>query len=260
MTYETLLVERKGPVATVTLNRPEKLNVLSTHVIPELRRAWGEVARDPEVRVIVLTGAGRAFSAGGDIGEMVPGETSRWEALVREYLECVAELRRLPLPTVARLNGDAVGGGLCLAMACDFRLAVRTARLGVPFVKIGLSASDMGATWFLPRLVGRGKAAELLMTGDVITTEEGERLGLVNRAVPPEEFDATVSAFVERLAAGPPFALRMTKEALVRSLDTGMDEEFDFETLAQTVCLTTEDHREGVRAFKERRKPVFQGR
>lgn len=257
MTFETLHVESKGPVATVTLNRPERLNVLSTRVIPELRRAWSEVARDPETRVLVLTGAGRAFSAGGDIGEMVPGEPSRWAAIVRDYLECVAELRRLPIPTVARLNGDAVGGGLCLAMACDFRFAVRTARLGVPFVKIGLSASDMGATWFLPRLVGRGRAAELLMTGDLLTAEEGERLGLVNRAVAPEEFDATVSAFAERLAAGPPLALRMTKEALVRSLDTGMEEEFDFETLAQTVCLTTEDHREGVRAFKERRHPLF---
>lgn len=259
MSYEGITLERAGGVATLAIARPERHNTINTTTMAELRAAWRELRQDEGVRVMLLCSGGRLFSAGADIAEMRERRTDEWERIVKDYLDAIVELRHLPFPTVARLHGDAVGGGCCLAMACDFRIAARGARLGVPFIKIGLSAADMGATWLLPRLVGRARATEMLMLGDLIDAEEAQERGLVNRAVAPEELDAAVQDLVSRLAAGPPMAMRLTKRALLRSLDGGMQEEFDIETLAQTVCLTTADHREGVAAFLEKRRPRFAG-
>ncbi len=257
MNFEHILLTKADGITTITINRPEQVNALSIATMKELRVALRAISEAGETRVLVLTGAGKYFCAGGDVTEMRPREPREWGEIVREYLDYVADLYRLDLPTIARINGDAVGGGCCTAMACDFRFAATTARLGVPFVRIGLAGADMGATYFLPRLVGATKAADLLFTGRLIDAQEAERIGLITRAVAPEQLDAVTAEYAEALRAGPALALQMTKRALARSLDRDFDAQADFGTFAQSICLTTEDHREGAQAFREKRPPVF---
>ena len=163
-------------------------------------------------------------------------------------------------PVIAALHGDAVGGGLGLALACDFRIAAEGIRMGAPFTPIGLAGCDMSAGWFLPRLVGLGTATDLMFTGRLVEADEALEIGLVHRVVPKEKFEGEVSALARQLAAGPPIAHRWTKRAIHRSLGVDMDAEFEFEIFAQVQCIQSEDHREGVRAFKEKRVPVFRGR
>ncbi len=260
MGFQNILFTKRNGIITITINRPDRANALSIATMRELRAALRVLREDSEARVLVLTGAGKYFCAGGDIGEMRPHEPREWAEIVREYLDYVADLYRLDIPTIAKINGDAVGGGCCSAMACDFRLAVTTARLGAPFVRIGLAGADMGASYFLPRLVGPTKAAELLLTGRLIDAAEAERIGLITRAVAPEQLDAVTAQYAEMLRAGPALALKMTKRALARSLDRDFEAQAEFETFAQSICLTTEDHREGAQAFREKRQPVFGGR
>lgn len=259
MDFQNILFVRKDGVVTVTINRPERVNALSIATMRELRAALRVVREDSEARALVLTGAGKYFCAGGDVSEMQPHEPREWSEIVREYLDYVADLYRLDIPTIAKINGDAVGGGCCTAMACDLRFAATTARLGAPFVRIGLAGADMGATYFLPRLVGPTRAAELLLTGRLIEAAEAERIGLITRAVAPEQLDAVTAEYAEAFRVGPSLALRMTKRALARSLDRDFEAQADFETFAQSICLTTEDHREGAQAFREKRRPMFGG-
>lgn len=256
-----LEVTRADGVVTLTLNRPERLNALSIALGHALLGALRDLARDESARVLILTGAGRAFSAGGDFADIQAAHANPLEADegVGVFLEIFRALRDLPLPSIARINGDAVGGGLCLALGCDLKLAVEGARFGLPFVNIGLSGADLGASYILPRLVGLSRATELLLLGQTVTAEEAARLGMIHRAVEAGALDREVGTLAEKLDRGPRLALRLTKQALARSLERGLDEALAFERYAQTLALQSPDAREGVRAFIEKRPPRFGG-
>jgi 2-(1,2-epoxy-1,2-dihydrophenyl)acetyl-CoA isomerase len=257
---DDILLDIEDGVGTVTLNRPDRLNTLAMPTVDHLVDALAEAGASDRARVIVIAGKGRLFCAGADQAEMVERDPQAWEPIVRRYLDPVREIVSMDKPVIAALHGDAVGGGLGLAMACDFRIAADGIRLGAPFTPIGLAGCDMSAGWFLPRLVGLSKATDLMFTGRLVAADEALEIGLVHRVVAKERFEAEVGALAQQLAAGPPIAHRWTKRAIHRSLGVDMDAEFEFEIFAQVQCIQSEDHREGVRAFKEKRPPVFQGR
>lgn len=258
MSDQDVLVDITGAVATVTLNRPDRLNTIAIPTVDRLVDALAEAAASP-ARVVVLAGAGKAFCAGADQGEMVPRDAAEWERIVRRYLDPVRAIVAMDKPVVAALHGDTVGGGLGLAMACDIRLVAEGARLGAPFIRIGLAGCDMSTGWFLPRLVGLGTATELMLTGRLLSATEAHAIGLVHQVVDAESFAGALAEWTSRFAAGPPGAYRWTKRAIHRSLGTDMDGEFEFEVLAQVQCLQTADHAEGVAAFGRRRPPEFTG-
>jgi 2-(1,2-epoxy-1,2-dihydrophenyl)acetyl-CoA isomerase len=255
---EDVLLELADGVATVTLNRPERLNTLAIDTVDQLVARLREAADSP-ARVVVLAGAGRVFCAGADQAEMVTRAATDWEPIVRRYLDPIRTIVGMDKPVLAALHGDAVGGGFGLAMACDLRIAGVGARLGAPFTRIGLAGCDMATGWFLPRLVGLGTAAELMFTGRLVDAAEAHELGLVHRVVASDAFGDEVARWARLLASGPPIAQRWTKRAIHRSLSASMNEEFEFEIFAQVHCILSEDHREGVRAFAEKRPPEFRG-
>ncbi len=257
---DDILLDIEEGVGTVTLNRPDRLNTLTIPTVGHLVDALAEMAATDDVRVVVLAGNGRRFCAGADQAEMVERDPQAWEPIVRRYLDPVRAIVSMDKPVIAALHGDAVGGGLGLALACDFRIAAEGIRLGAPFTPIGLAGCDMSAGWFLPRLVGLGMASDLMFTGRLVEAGEALEIGLVHRVVPKEKFEGEVSALARQLAAGAPIAHRWTKRAIHRSLGVDMDAEFEFEIFAQVQCIQSEDHREGVRAFKENRVPVFRGK
>jgi 2-(1,2-epoxy-1,2-dihydrophenyl)acetyl-CoA isomerase len=256
---DQVIVDIEDRVATVTLNRPERLNTLDHDTLELLIDALAQVAGSDEVRVVVLAGTGRVFCAGADQAEMVERKPQEWEPIVRRYLDPVRSIVGMDKPVIAALHGDTVGGGLGLALASDFRIAAEGIRLGAPFTPIGLAGCDMSAGWFLPRLVGLGAATEMMFTGRLVGADEALDIGLVHRVVAPDEFADNVAEFAARLATGPPIAHAWTKRAIHRSLGVDMDAEFEFEIFAQVQCIQTEDHHEGVAAFQERRRPEFRG-
>ena len=256
---DQVLVEIADRLGTVTLNRPERLNTLDHDTLDLLIDALARVAGSDDVRVVVLAGTGRVFCAGADQAEMVERKPQEWEPIVRRYLDPVRAIVSMDKPVIAALHGDTVGGGLGLALASDFRIAAEGIRLGAPFTPIGLAGCDMSAGWFLPRLVGLGSATEMMFTGRLVGADEALDMGLVHRVVAPDEFTDHVAEFAGRLAAGPPIAHAWTKRAIHRSLGVDMDAEFEFEIFAQVQCIQTEDHHEGVKAFKEKRRPEFRG-
>ncbi len=257
---DDVLFHIQDGVGTITLNRPDRLNTLAISTIDRLVDLLAEAGASEEVRTVVLAGNGKRFCAGADQAEMVERETQEWEPIVRRYLDPVRAIVGMDKPVIAALHGDAVGGGLGLALACDFRVAAEGIRIGAPFTPIGLAGCDMSAGWFLPRLVGLGVATDLMFTGRLVKSDEALEIGLVHRVVPSEKFQGEVSALAQQLAAGPPIAHRWTKRAIHRSLGVDMNAEFEFEIFAQVQCIQSEDHREGVQAFKERRQPAFRGR
>lgn len=257
---ETVLSRVADGVATVTLARPGRLNAIDLAMLEELVAVLEAIAADDGARVVVLAGEGRAFCAGADQGEMRPRSPAEWERIVERYLDPIRLLSAMDKPVVARLHGDTVGGGLGLALACDFRLAARGIRLAAPFVRIGLAGCDMSAGYFLPRLIGLGRATDLMMTGRFVDAEEAERIGLVTRTVDPGELDDTVAELTGTLVASPPRALAFTKRAIRRSPDLDLPAEFDYEVYAQVQCLQSEDHREALAAFREKRPGRYEGR
>ncbi len=261
MSEGPLLVDVDGAIATLTLNRPAALNALDSGLRAELAAAIERLARDRSIRVVVLTGAGRAFCAGQDLREgPPPGEPrASYRRLLREtYNPIVLGLRRLDRPVIAAVNGIAAGAGASLAMACDLRIAAASASFVLAFGRVGL-VPDSGATWFLPRLVGFARAAELAFVGDPLGAEEAERIGLVNRVVPDDRLVTETQALAARLAAAAPRALAWTKQALNRSSETGLGEALELEAALQGLAGRTADHAEGVRAFVEKRQPRFRG-
>jgi 2-(1,2-epoxy-1,2-dihydrophenyl)acetyl-CoA isomerase len=262
MSFETITVEEADGVATLTLSRADKLNALSVGMGEELCAALDALAATAAVRVLVLTGAGRMFSAGGDLSSMdqLAGDAAAIDHSVRVYCEAARRLRELPMPAVARVNGDAYGGSLGLIMACDLRIARADARLGFVFTRVGLSGADAGVSYLLPRLVGVPKALELLLLGETVGAAEAERIGIVHRAVPPAELDEATGAVVRRLASGPPLALAHTKRAIYDGLTRDIATDLAYEAAVQGLCFRSEDHREGLCALRDKRAPVFRGR
>jgi 2-(1,2-epoxy-1,2-dihydrophenyl)acetyl-CoA isomerase len=256
---EKLQTAVQAGVCTITLNRPDRLNAIDMELLEGLISALDAAAADAAVRVVVLAGAGRSFCAGADIGQMVERTPDEWERIVDRYLDPIRRIVALDKPVIARLQGDVVGGGLGLAMACDFRIATAGARFCAPFIKLALAGCDMSAGYFLPRLVGLGFATDMMMTGRFVDADEAARNRLVSRTVPEGELDAAVGKLATQLGAGPAAALAATKRAIRRSLDRDMAAEFDYEVFVQVQCLQGADHKEGVAAFAERRPPRFAG-
>lgn len=260
MTASHVRVEVEGAVGTLTLDRPEKLNALFGAMRDEIADGLAELGRDDGVRAVIVTGAGRAFCAGGDVGylaELVKTQAVE-EAmrLVDAGRSVVRTIARMPKPVVAALNGPAAGGGANLALACDLRIASDRASIGQTFNRIGLHP-DWGGSYFLPRLVGPARAAELFFLAEMVDAREAERIGLVNRVVPHERLMPEVREVAERLAAKPRLAVRLAKEAVRRSLDATMDEMLEYEMEAQRACFRSPDALEGMRAFLEKREPDF---
>lgn len=261
---KSFLYEISDGVAWITLNRPERLNALTFEVYRELTDAFAALRNEEEARVVVLTGAGRAFCSGGDVRDII-GELQGRDAeglleFTRMTCELVRNIRALRKPVIASLNGTTAGAGACIALASDLRIASEEARIAFLFVKVGLSGADMGAAHLLPRYVGLAKATELLYTGDFISAEEALRCGLYNRVVPAAELERETRSLAIRLASGPSFALAMTKEMLNRELGIDLDTALEWEAQAQAVCMQHPDYEEAYRAFTEKREPRFNRR
>jgi enoyl-CoA hydratase/carnithine racemase len=256
--YET---SAKG-VATITLNRPDRLNALTFEVYRELTDTFAALRNESDIRVVVITGAGRAFCSGGDvrdiIGELFNRDMEGLLAFTRMTCELVRNIRVLPKPVISSLNGTTAGAGACIALASDIRIASEEAKIAFLFVKVGLSGADMGAAYLLPRVVGLAKATELLYTGDFISALEAQRIGLYNRVVPGEQLSATIQQIAERLAQGPAFAIAKTKEMLNRELNMNLDAALETEATAQAICMQHPDYREAYKAFLEKRAPRFE--
>ncbi len=256
---EKLLCENADGVLTLTLNRPDKLNAIDFELLDALTDALEGAKTDAATRAILLKGGGRVFCAGADIGQMVDRTPAEWEEIVDHYLDPIRAIVSLDKPVIARCHGNVVGGGLGLALASDFRVGAVGSRYCTPFVKLALAGCDMSAGYFLPRLVGLGRATDMMMTARFVEAEEAERIGLISRLVPEAELDTAVDELAQQLAAGAPRTTAFTKRAIRRSLDNDMAGEFDYEIFAQVQCLQSEDHKEGVAAFMERRAPKFKG-
>lgn len=265
---KTVLSDLKDHLLTVTLNRPERLNALGGGLRDELYAVLQDAEHNEEVRVVVITGAGRAFSSGGDVKEMSErkaggsigsggGRADGQFPPIRDHI--IATMRRTAKPIIAAVNGVAAGAGMNLALACDMRVASDKALFTQAFVKRGLHP-DWGGTYFLPRLVGPAKACELIFSGDMINAEQALQLGLVNKLVPHDDLPQATEEFARKFAEGPPVAIGLAKRGIYRSLEADLASALEYETYAQNHCWNTEDADEGIRAFVEKRPAVFSGR
>jgi len=259
--YKTIAFSRRGRVLCVTLNRPDKLNAVDALMHEELSRLFVDCSNDPDSDVIELTGAGRAFSAGGDVDWMQDAidEPARFEKTAREAKQIVFSLLDCEKPVVAKVNGHAVGLGATIALFCDVIFASTKASIGDPHVSVGYVAGDGGAIIW-PQLIGYARAKELLMTGDLLPASRAAEIGLINHAVAPEELDAAVARFSDRLAGGAVKAIRWTKMAVNVGLRQLAHSMMDASIAYESLSNTTADHREAVAAFREKRKPVFTGK
>ena len=261
MGYQTLLVDRAGAFATITLNRPEARNAIDLLMRQELVAAMDEVEADEATQVLILTGAGGHFCAGGDVKSMRERRLTAAEgrARVESLNRMVLRLVDFPRPTIAMVDGYAVGAGTNLALCCDLVVASDRARFGELFNKIGL-VPDGGGTWLLSRLVGLARAKELIFTGEVFDAAEAARIGLVNRVVPAADLATVTRALAERIAAGPPNVLRLAKHMVNRAATTDLAAALDLEAYSQGLSIAADDHQEGIAAFFEKRPPRFIGR
>lgn len=255
-----LRVEVADAIATVTLDRPDALNALTVPLKEDLIRAFGELGRDRAVRAIVLTGAGRAFCAGQDLKERLEPDAAPLADEIRlRYAPLILAMRRCDTPIVGAINGVAAGAGASIAFACDLRIAAEGASFLLAFGRIGL-VPDSGATWFLPRLVGPAKAAELALTTEPLSALDAERFGLVAKVVPADELMGAARATAERLAGLAPIALALTKRALQRAWDASLEDQLEAEAVLQGIAGASADHAEGIAAFLEKRPARFEGR
>jgi 2-(1,2-epoxy-1,2-dihydrophenyl)acetyl-CoA isomerase len=261
--YQAIIFSTDGPIATIRLNRPEKLNAFGGPMRDEILDALDRIAADDQVRVLIVTGEGRGFSAGGDIHHLKQLRESRDEQGFRSILEkgqmITRRMRALSKPVIAAVNGPCAGAGFSFALGCDIRIASDAATFGPSFALIGLHP-DWGGSWFLPRLVGSARACELIFTGAMISAREAEKMGLVNRVVPQDELMPAGLELAGKMAENPPGILRLAKESIYRSLTSDLETAFVRENEVQLECFYSEDFLEGVTAFVEKRKPQFKGR
>jgi 2-(1,2-epoxy-1,2-dihydrophenyl)acetyl-CoA isomerase len=259
--YETVLTEKTGGVATIALNRPKKLNAFDATMHGELYDALGEATEDGGVRCIVLRGEGRGFSAGADLAEVVrgaDGDPDLGEYLRATYSRLVRRIVGAEKPIIAALHGPVYGAGVGIALACDLRIAAESTKFSVAFVKIGLMP-DAGVTFFLPRVVGFGRAMQMSMLGDAVDAEEAHRIGLVGKVVPDESLEEEAAKLAEHLAALPTAALGRMKASLHANFGADLETALEREAEGQTFCGYTQDHKEGVAAFFEKREAKFAG-
>lgn len=260
ITYKNIIVERKGKVGTLTVSRPEKLNVLDTPTLLEIEKALYELLNDDGVGIIIITGAGeKAFIAGADISAMIkmnPLESKEFLELGHRILRLIEDMSK---PVIAAVNGYALGGGLELSMACDMIFVSKKAKFGQPEVNLGI-IPGFGGTQRLTRLVGRSKAKEIIMTGELLGAEEAYRLGLVNAVFEDEVFNEEVLTVAEKILTKAPLAVAMSKKAVNEGADLPIQTAISMEVMDFTILMSTEDQKEGMKAFLEKRKPVFRGK
>jgi len=254
-------LDANTPVATLTLNRPDRLNALTFEVYAELRDTFRALDAEPNVRAIVLTGAGRGFCSGGDVEDIIGALFGRGPKELLEFTRMTCDLvlaiRHCRRPVIAALNGTVAGAGAVIAAACDFRIAAESAKIAFLFVRVGLSGADMGASWLLPRIVGLTHATELLMTGDFVTAQRAAEIGLYNRVVPQDKIMAEAMALAEKLAKGPADALAVTKQALELEAHMTLEQALDHEARVQAELMEHPNYREAYEAFREKRQPSF---
>jgi 2-(1,2-epoxy-1,2-dihydrophenyl)acetyl-CoA isomerase len=257
--YETILTTQVEGVLTITLNRPEVLNAFNSVMGRELLDALKKAERDPSARCLVLTGAGRAFSSGEDLKARQAEGTVGFGATLRDrYNPIILKMRNIEKPVIGSINGVAAGAGCSIALACDIRIASDKASFIEAFVRIGL-VPDSGSAYFLPRLVGLGKALEIAFTGDAIGGEDAVRIGLINKLVPAEELESATRDFARRLAKGPTRAIGLAKRTFNKALSMDLEEALEYEVFAQETAGGTADYQEGVAAFLEKRAPNYTG-
>lgn len=264
MTYEHLRYEVADGIGTVTFSRPDKMNALTYDSYREFEHLTRALAHDCDVKVLVVRGEGDHFCAGGDvhtiIGDLLPKDAHDHYRFTQMTGACVRNLREMPQPAIAQIQGLAVGAGSVIALACDLRVMAEGAKFGFIFTKVGLTGADMGAAYLLPRIVGLGRASELLLFGDNVKADECLRIGLANRVVPAEDLAETVAGMAKRLAEGPHLAQEITKRLLQRELDQDFASAMESETLGQALLLMGGDHAEFYEAWCARRKPEWKGR
>ena len=255
--------EEVGNVAKITLNRPEALNALTFEVYGELRDLFFALQRNDKVRAVVITGTGKGFCSGGDVEEIIGQLLSRRGKGMTEFARMTGDLTRhiceLRKPVIAALNGVTAGAGAAIALASDFRIAAEGIKIAFLFTKVGLTGADMGVAYLLPRIVGTARALELLYLGQPITAERAEQIGLVNKIVKREELENEAMELAKKLAAGPTFAMGMTKVMVYNEWTMALPAAIEAEAQAQTICMLTDEFAEGYRAFKEKRPPNFAG-
>src|SRR5438270_11887519 len=258
---KSFLYDQNDGIATITLNRPERLNAITFEIYHELTDFFAKLRDEKDVRVVVITGAGRAFCSGGEvrdiIGELQGRDSEGLLEFTRLTCDLIRNMRALPQPIIASLNGTTAGAGACIALASDIRIAAEEAKIAFIFVKVGLAGTDMGATYLLPRVVGLAKATELLMTGDFVEAKEAERIGLYNLVVPRDQLERTTQEFAGKLASGPARGIAKTKEMLNRELHMSFESALEAEAMAQALCMQTPDFKEAHAAFIEKRPAKF---
>lgn len=269
MSEKTVLIDKKDMIATITLNRPESNNAFDFPMMEAIDNAINDVAADKGTRVVIITGAGKAFCAGGDIsylGSLVEGRAEFARTVIGDVVKrvghmptVVLKIRNMNKPVIAAVNGIAAGGGMGLALACDMRIVSEKARFSTIFIKRGV-IPDCAASYNLPRLIGMAKACELVLTGKIINAQEAERIGLVNKVVPHDELMKATKELAAEIAKNPPLAVGLAKAALYRGmLEPDISGHMDFENLTQNALMGTKDFKEGIDSFMEKREPVFKG-
>lgn len=259
MEYTKLLIEKQDNICTVKINNPQALNALNTTVLNELDCAFSEIAADNSILAVILTGEGKAFVAGADISQMSTMNAAEGKAFGEKGAAVFRKIELLDKPVIAAINGFALGGGCELAMCCDIRIASAKAKLGQPEVGLGITPGFSG-TQRLPRIVGMGRAKELIYTADIINADEAYRIGLVNKVVEPEALMDTAIALAKKIASKAPVAVKYSKEAINRGIQTDMDSAIAIEANLFGLCFSTEDQKEGMKAFLEKREAQYKNR